>query len=140
MQTANPIVRQGSQGQSVKTLQQLLTAAGYPLNADGIFGPRTEAAVKKFQKDKGLVVDGIVGPKTWSSLIAANPILRQGSQGQSVKTLQQLLTAAGYPLTVDGIFGPRTEAAVKKFQQANRLTVDGIVGPKTWSSLIASAN
>ena len=68
MQTANPILRQGSQGQSVKTLQQLLTAAGYTLAVDGIFGPRTEAAVKKFQKDNGLVVDGIVGPKTWSSL------------------------------------------------------------------------
>lgn len=71
MQTANPILRQGSQGQSVKTLQQLLTAVGYPLAADGIFGDRTEAAVKKFQKDNGLTVDGIVGPKTWSTLIAS---------------------------------------------------------------------
>ncbi|HEY9297797.1 MAG TPA: peptidoglycan-binding domain-containing protein [Phormidium sp.] len=69
MQTSNTsILRQGSKGQSVKYLQELLKSAAYPVAIDSIFGPATEAAVKKFQHDRGLVVDGIVGPKTWSYL------------------------------------------------------------------------
>lgn len=58
-------------------------------------------------------------PRREKPMQTANPILRQGSQGQFVKTLQELLTKLGYPLTVDGIFGPRTEAAVKSRQMAN---------------------
>lgn len=68
MQTSNQFLRRGSQGESVKYLQQSLTGVGYPVTIDGIFGPRTEAVVKQFQKDRGLVADGIVGPKTWSYL------------------------------------------------------------------------
>ncbi|MFB2838069.1 peptidoglycan-binding domain-containing protein [Floridanema evergladense] len=69
MQSSNiSILRRGSKGQTVKYLQELLKSAGYSVAIDGIFGPATEAAVKKFQKDRGLVVDGIVGPKTWSYL------------------------------------------------------------------------
>lgn len=56
-------IRQGSRGADVATLQKKLN-----LNADGIFGPKTEEAVKLFQKANGLSVDGIVGAKTWSAL------------------------------------------------------------------------
>lgn len=57
-------------------------------------------------------------------------ILKRGSRGSEVKTLQNKLK-----ITADGIFGTNTENAVKEFQKKNNLTVDGIVGPKTWSKL-----
>ena len=59
------------------------------------------------------------------------PLLRRGSRGAAVRTLQQRLGG----LVVDGIFGPRTEARVRAFQQRNGLVVDGIVGPRTWAAL-----
>ncbi len=62
------ILKRGSRGDLVKTLQELLLAKGYKLSTDGVFGPGTEAQVKAFQKDKGLVADGIVGPKTLAIL------------------------------------------------------------------------
>jgi peptidoglycan hydrolase-like protein with peptidoglycan-binding domain len=66
----------------------------------------------------------------------ALPILRLGSTGADVKYLQQILNRINYgPLVADGIFGAKTEAAVKRFQKAFKLTVDGIVGPQTWSAL-----
>lgn len=61
--------------------------------------------------------------------------IKKGSRGTSVKTLQDKLG-----LTVDGIFGPKTEEAVKAFQKANGLSVDGIVGPKTWDALDGKTN
>ena len=53
-----------------------------------------------------------------------------------VPSLQQLLRARNHPVTVDGIFGPNTEAAVKAFQQSKNLSADGIVGPQTWPKLV----
>lgn len=64
-------LRKGMEGDEVKALQQQLIALGYDLGkwgADGDFGSATENAVKAFQKDKGLAVDGIVGPSTWEAL------------------------------------------------------------------------
>src|SRR5512144_3240119 len=68
-----PTLRHGSHGDSVVDLQTRLTAFGYDLGAaDGQFGPRTDGAVRQFQADHGLVVDGIVGPNTWAALSAAS--------------------------------------------------------------------
>jgi peptidoglycan hydrolase-like protein with peptidoglycan-binding domain len=53
-----------------------------------------------------------------------------------VRPLQQLLRARNHPVTVDGIFGPNTEAAVEAFQQSKGLAADGIVGPQTWPKLV----
>jgi peptidoglycan hydrolase-like protein with peptidoglycan-binding domain len=64
------------------------------------------------------------------------PLVSQGSKNHPVPTLQYLLRARGHSVTVDGIFGPQTEAAVRAFQTAKHLAVDGIVGPQTWSALI----
>lgn len=64
--------------------------------------------------------------------------LRKGSKGTQVKVLQWLLSLNGYNVgTVDGIFGSKTLAAAKAYQQAKGLTVDGVVGKNTWKALLA---
>lgn len=64
-------------------------------------------------------------------------VLKKGSKGEQVKTLQRLLTAMGYPCgAVDGSFGSITLAAVKALQKGNKLAVDGSVGPATWTALL----
>ena len=70
------------------------------------------------------------------------PVVRQSSQGHPVPALQYLLRDRGHHVTVDGIFGPKTEAAVEQFQIADQshvdgITVDGIVGPVTWRALVS---
>jgi murein L,D-transpeptidase YcbB/YkuD len=68
--------------------------------------------------------------------MSSNPELKQGEKGEWVSYLQQMLEGAGYsPGAIDGVFGPRTEDAVRKYQDAYQLTVDGIVGPETWGQL-----
>lgn len=65
------IIRKGDRGLKIKKLQQALVDLGFPLpkfGVDGIFGDETEAAVKDYQKARGLVQDGIVGPKTISAI------------------------------------------------------------------------
>ncbi|MDY6900792.1 MAG: peptidoglycan-binding domain-containing protein [Cyanobacteriota bacterium] len=63
-----PTLRFGDRGNSVRILQRLLIAKRYPISVDGDFGVLTETAVKAFQSRRGLVVDGIVGPRTWRAL------------------------------------------------------------------------
>lgn len=147
-----PLVYTGSRGEDVKTLQTRLNELGYDCGAvDGIFGAKTYNAVVKFQKDHGLSVDGIVGKNTWAalgvtgttvvepqtaSITGSMPLLRRGSTGEAVKTLQTRLNALGYDCgTVDGIFGVKTYNAVVSFQTARALAVDGIVGVNTWGAL-----
>jgi putative chitinase len=69
--TAMPVLRRGSKGDAVATLQTRLRAAGYPLAIDADYGPATEVAVMHLQTDKGLTADGIAGPATWAALPAA---------------------------------------------------------------------
>ena len=68
------------------------------------------------------------------------PVVKQGSQGHPVPALQYLLRDRGHHVTVDGIFGPKTEAAVEQFQIADQLHVDGIVGPQTWRAWSAACS
>lgn len=65
----------------------------------------------------------------------AYPTLKRGASGVYVSTLQALLNKSGSALTVDGKFGPKTQAAVKAYQKAKALKVDGVVGPVTWGAL-----
>ncbi|HEX8698370.1 MAG TPA: peptidoglycan-binding protein, partial [Myxococcaceae bacterium] len=143
---SQPTLKLGASGPAVKTLQQALASAGFsPGAADGQFGPKTDAAVKSFQRAKGLVADGIVGPKTWAKLTAApaagssggsGPTLKQGHSGAPVTALQKRLNQLGFNAgAADGQFGPKTTEAVKSFQRAKGLTADGVVGPKTWDKL-----
>jgi peptidoglycan hydrolase-like protein with peptidoglycan-binding domain len=131
----------GSRGSSVRLLQRRLG-----ISADGVFGPGTKRAVKRFQRAHGLTADGVAGPATWSALglRGHHPVLkrgrthavhrarrhRSGSRGSAVRLLQRRLGIAA-----DGVFGPGTKRALKNFQRAHGLTADGIAGPATWSAL-----
>ncbi len=65
----DPTLQEGSKGVSVRGLQRRLIAGGFgPDEIDGRFGPKTAAAVRAFQEQNGLDVDGIVGPNTWDRL------------------------------------------------------------------------
>ena len=114
------------------------------LDPPGEFGPHTEAAVKEFQRRRGLRVDGVCGPQTWSALVEAGyrlgdrllyrrrPMLR----GDDVAELQQRLGALGFDTgRVDGIFGDDTSLALSDFQQNVGLTADGILGSSTLDEL-----
>ncbi len=140
-----PLVRKGDSHHPVRTLQHLLRARGHPVTVDGDFGPKTDAAVRAFQNDRGLAVDGIVGPNTWTALIIQ---VKRGSTGDAVRGVQeefQFRNLSGDPtvgLAIDGIFGSKTEAAVRGFQEALSLdiptvAVDGIVGRVTWRALVS---
>jgi len=71
--SARPVLSQGASGPAVVELQKLLTRAGQAVSADGRFGPATYAAVVAFQRSRGLIVDGVVGPRTWAALGAGGP-------------------------------------------------------------------
>lgn len=149
-----PILRQGSTGEAVKELQQLLLPHGvfYYVDTnhacvfpgeeviDGVFGPKTTNAVKLFQSKMFLRNDGIVTDKTWRALYLGAPVdmpvLRRGSKGELVEQIQQRLSNGGYyGSIIDGDFGLGTEAAVKALQKDTDLLVDGIVGNRTWFEL-----
>jgi cell wall-associated NlpC family hydrolase len=125
---AKPLKR-GSHGARVAQVQRWLG-----LSADRIFGPATKRAVKRFQRRHRLTVDGVVGPATWRALRAAHAHSsgrhHRGSKHAAVVALQRRLG-----ISADGIFGPGTQAAVKRFQRAHGLTADGVVGPATWRAL-----
>jgi peptidoglycan hydrolase-like protein with peptidoglycan-binding domain len=140
-----PLVRQGATEHPVRTLQHLLRAREHPVAVDGVFGPKTDAAVRAFQRSRSLAVDGIVGPRTWSALVVQ---VKKGSTGEAVRGVQEefrfrdLSGDPSHGLQVDGIFGPKTDAAVRGFQQAlstdfPEVVVDGIVGPVTWRALVS---
>src|ERR1700755_2745113 len=81
-----PQIRQGAKEHPVPTLQHLLRARGHTVTVDGEFGHRTDAAVRSFQREKGLAVDGIVGPLTWGKLIIE---VRRGAEGDAVRGVQE---------------------------------------------------
>ena len=89
MATQYPKLSYGSSGASVRQLQQALNKAGYSLDVDGGFGPRTQAAVLDYQKKNGLAVDGVVGSETWGSLMGT---AASSSKSQTSTTAKQVLT------------------------------------------------
>lgn len=127
-----PTVRRGNTGANVSTVQHLLTFHGFPTTVDGIFGANTEARVREFETSRGLTVDGVVESQTWPALVVA---VRRSDTGSAVRAGQIQLNRYGYALTVDGIFGPATEAAVRDFQRQNGLTIDGVLGQSAWRTL-----
>jgi len=145
--TAHSTLMSGSVGDEVTYLQQLLNQKSHAtITVDGYFGEETKQMVEIYQRNHGLVVDGIVGEKTWSSLegnrvaspalTLTHPTLMSGSSGSDVTYLQQLLNKKSRAtIAVDGYFGSETKQMVEIYQRNHELVVDGIVGEKTWSSL-----
>ena len=134
-------------------------------NVDGIFGSQTEAAVKKFQEVFNLTPDGIIGPATWYAVVriyvavtslaelrsqgqqfyanswaTTNPI-QQGDTGIKVEHLQYMLSMLSKyipeipPVTIDGVFGSGTRAAVIAAQRRFGLPQTGIVNFDTWDEI-----
>ena len=128
---------------SVAALQAALYRKGlYRGTIDGITGPRTQAAVRAFQRRVGLRVDGVVGPRTRRALgrygrpALGRRVLAHGDRGADVASLQFLLAWHGFPAgPFDGILGPRTDAALRRFQAWAGLAADGRVGPATLAAL-----
>ena len=119
---AEPVLKKESTDPAVKDLQEALKTLGFdPGPVDGVFGAQTENAVKQFQQAKEIPVDGVVGRVTWINIDEADqshPVLKTGSTGLPVRRLQSRMSAVGYNVGgVDGRFGAKTEAAVKKLQQ-----------------------
>jgi len=131
------VLKQGSSGPEVKQLQEQLNKLGYSVGtADGAFGPKTEAAVKKFQADKGLEADGVVGPKTQEALKKASSRSVAAPQDQfqpagaratwtPAPTIDEVKT--GGKLLKEGMQGP----AVQKLQQLLGIEADGKFGAGT---------
>lgn len=124
---------------SIERLQKALNRLkitdknGKVLAEDNAIGPATTSAILNFQKVAGVLPTGIAGKTTWDAinLILAKRVIRANAGGPIVRYLQYRVG-----VDPDGVYGPQTEAAIKKFQKQNGLTGDGIVGPASWQKLI----
>jgi N-acetylmuramoyl-L-alanine amidase len=137
----------GDEGPEIHDIQQRLLALGFlidPSELEGRFGGSTGSAVRAFQQARHLRVDGIVGPDTWGQLVEAGyrlgdrvlylrlPLFR----GDDVRDLQRMLNALGFDTgREDGMFGVRTDRAIRDFQGNVGDAADGIAGPSTVRAL-----
>ncbi|KMJ55285.1 hypothetical protein AB685_28050 [Bacillus sp. LL01] len=157
-------LRFGMSHGDVTELQQALKSKGYFTfnRATGYYGTITRDAVRQFQASNNLSVDGIAGPQTFRALGASggqapastssntsaassSGVLRVGSRGSAVTSLQQQLRDKGhFSSSIDGVYGPLTQRGVRSFQSAMGLSADGIAGPQTFNALssgvVASAS
>jgi hypothetical protein len=122
----------------VAALQLALFQRGYYRGPfDGIAGPQTRRATKRFQRRHHLLPDGVAGPRTrrklgsWARYELGNRLLRRGRRGWDVAELQFLLRGSGIFVSIDGSFGPVTQAAVVGTQKGTGLKADGVAGPQT---------
>lgn len=138
-------LQRGMEGPEVDQLQDQMIKYGY-LSAEekasgpGKFGPKTERAVKNFQRDNALNANGTFDGPAQAAINQLNEGVRRESRGGVVLPMQKRLVKAG-KLTQQqlnggpGIFGPLTEAALKAFQQDNGLPTDGILTDATYRQL-----
>lgn len=136
----------GDRGSAVEDVQRRLLLLGYdlgPTGVDGVLLGDTIAAISQFQADRGLRSDGVVGDTTWAALVDATFTLGDRTlylrvphfHGRDVKVLQQALSVLGFSTAPDGIFGARTDRALREFQLNVALLADGILGPDTVAAL-----
>jgi len=123
-------------------LQVALRAQGLYAGAiDGVYGAGTARGLRRFQRRTGLAADGRVGPATRRALgqlgrhTFGSRTLRPGVSGWDVSVAQFLLAQDGQLLSLDGHFGPRTAAALRRFQRIHGLDADGIAGRGTLRAL-----
>lgn len=144
------VLRPGSTGPAVAEVRSALAGLGL-LAADpaadpaaATYDPTTERAVRAFQQQRGLSVDGLVGDETYRAITAAkfrlgDRLLSLASHpyvGDDVAALQDRLMELGFDTgRIDGVFGPRTERALRAFQREYGLLADGSCGPATLRAL-----
>lgn len=146
------VLDMGARGENVVAVQERLMSLGYdvPGGADGQFGSGLKNAIRQFQTDRGLEVDGSVGKNTWDALFPQSTtvsnyypgqLISYGMSNYSVTLIQNRLSDLGYSVgAIDGIFGDDTRNAVILFQTNNNLTADGIVGELTWNKLFGNSS
>jgi N-acetylmuramoyl-L-alanine amidase len=137
----------GDRGREVVDLQTRLLSLGFDLGnrgIDGVFGPRTELAVKAFQQDIGILTDGVVGEITWREIVEAGYkpgerllyLRHPPVRGVDVMELQRMLNDLGFdPGAVNGLFDERTTRALKEFQRNAGLTSDGVADDGVFKTL-----
>lgn len=119
------VIERGDRGPGVRYVQELLNIQGSHLREDGDFGPKTERAVRAFQRSHGLEPDGIVGQRTLPRLERAardawerDRTVGIGDRGEDVKAAERRLKALGYdPGRVDGRYDRDTARAVREFKR-----------------------
>ncbi len=130
-------------GPKVAAVQVALKRLGlYSATVDGVRGPVTKAAIVRFQRRRGLSVDGVVGPQTRRAFgkrgrpAFGSRTMKKGDRGWDVAAMQYILARRGYPPgAIDAVFGPMTDGALRNFQRAYGLSADGLAGPATVSAL-----
>lgn len=140
------VFRRGDVGPAVIEIRSTLVALdllAVPETAreEAVFDQVVEQAVRAFQQQRGLTMDGVVGPTTFRALrdatyrLGNRPLAYLVSQpmtGDDVFALQERLLELGYDAgRPDGMFGPQTESALRSFQRDYGMVVDGICGPAT---------
>ena len=139
-------MQRGSAGQNVRQLQQILIALGYLDDvADGVFGTKTQTAVKDLQSDNNMEATGQVTNELMHMLVegkinAYDPYLgiSRGASGKRVTNLQNRLKELGYMAgKADGVYGTGTYNAVKLFQQQTGLPQTGNADSETLKLLFA---
>lgn len=140
------LIREGDRSEQVADVQARLRALKLRVDDEGgYFGPSTKQAVREFQQQRGILVDGVVGPNTWNELVEASwrlgdrplylkvPVLR----GDDILTLQSRLNALGFDAgREDGIFGRTTYEGVRAFQREYGVLEDGIFGRASHAALM----
>ena len=131
-------LKYGSKGPEVGKLQTKLKSLGYfKSNVTNYFGSVTKAAVKKFQKSKGIAADGIVGSQTSKYLYAGGTSSRSAVSKGALKKVQTVLKNMGlYKGKIDGLYGKLTSAAVKEFQKKYDMKSTGVIDKETETKIL----
>lgn len=141
---SNMVIREGINAPIIVEIQERLMKLGYMENDEptDYYGSITKSAIRLFQRQHGLDIDGKTGLATYELLMsdqAQNYTVMLEASGVDVRELQSRLRELGYMDDITGYFGEQTKAAVENFQKYNNLSVDGKVGKKTRELLYSAS-